>query len=427
MVILKVDCKRLDINCRHSVALTGVDRHRKRVVMALFRRLERAHAEFVNNGEDFEARGVRRYTRRVIEEYLSISTVPQKVYIRYRGVRLGIDSESIQEGMLAASYRFKSREQLRRLAVGFNLPAFFVIPNRGFKFRGEELLLIALECCALGIRYLNLQQKYKIHHSNLCRGVNYFAGWMQDNWGYLLRDHMEFWGEYLEDSRNVIRDKMLTHYNFDVTANDQDVFKVAMFIDCTIVPSSRTGGGPMNPGIFALRYPYIVQEAFYNGWKKCHGIKKQSIGLANGMAFQVSKGYSCRRHDLHILDESNVDARLVELTSENPPSEQFTCYGDSAYPQMQRISCKRDGDEHVALNSAMNGCRESIEWMYGDLSRYWKVIGKKNAFHLLTDFEKANDLIDLCFQFNNAWNAMNHNQASQWFQCPPPSFEFYTL
>lgn len=31
------------------------------------------------------------------------------------------------------------------------------------------------------------------------------------------------------------------------------------------------------------------------------------------------------------------------------------------------ISCKRDGDEHEALNSAMNGCRESIEWMYGPI------------------------------------------------------------
>jgi DDE superfamily endonuclease len=143
------------------------------------------------------------------------------------------------------------------------------------------------------------------------------------------------------------------------------------------------------------------------------------------MAYQVSKGYSCRRHDLHILDESDIYARLVELTSERPADEHFTCYGDSAYPQMQRITCKREGEEHSDFNAAMNGCRESIEWMYGDLTRYWKVISRKNAFHLLTGFKKADNLIDLCFQLNNAWNTMNHNQASQWFQCPPPSFEQY--
>lgn len=336
MVVTKLDCKKVDVNCRHSVALTGLDRHKKRIIMALFRRLQRVHAEFINVGNDVDARRVRRFIRRAIEEYVNISTVPRKIYIQYAGDRIRIDSPEIQDGMIAADYRFKTRNQLTRLAVGFQLPAFFVLPCGGYRFHGEELLLIALERCSLGKRYLDLQQKYKIHHATICRGVNYFAEWMQENWGYLLRDNIEFWGEYLEESKDAIKAKMLSHYNFDVEAHDQEEFKVSMFIDCTIIPSSRTGGGPMNAGIFAQRYPYIVQEAFYNGWKKCHGIKKQSIGLANGMAFQVSKGYSCRRHDLHILDESDIDARLVELTSERPADEHFTCYGDSAYPQMQK-------------------------------------------------------------------------------------------
>jgi hypothetical protein len=64
-----------------------------------------------------------------------------------------------------------------------------------------------------------------------------------------------------------------------------------------------------------------------------------------------------------------------------------------------------------------------------DVSRphsIWRVIGRKNAFHLLTGFETADDLMKLCFTFNNAWNTMNHNETSQWFRCPPPSFEVYT-
>ena len=150
-------------------------------------------------------------------------------------------------------------------------------------------------------------------------------------------------------------------------------FLVSLFIDCTIIPSCRTGGGPMVPGVHAPRYPYLVQEAMYNGWKKCHGIKKQSIGLANGMAFQVSKGYSCRSHDLHLLDKSDINDRLVELTSERPPAEHCSCYGDSAYPQQDRICCKRDGNKFSELNEAMNGCRKSIEWMHRDLTQYWRV------------------------------------------------------
>ena len=94
---------------------------------------------------------------------------------------------------------------------------------------------------------------------------------MKENWEYLQRDNIEFWGEYLEESKDAIEAKMLSHYDFDVEAYDPDEFKVSMIIDSTILPSSRTGGGPSST-IFAQRFPYIVEEAFYNGWKKCHGI-----------------------------------------------------------------------------------------------------------------------------------------------------------
>ena len=67
---------------------------------------------------------------------------------------------------------------------------------------------------------------------------------------------------------------------------------------------------------------------------------------------------------MHLLDDSNTDDRLVELTADDDPSEQYTCYGNSAYPQTQRITCSRDGVEFSDLKKAMNGCRESIEWMY---------------------------------------------------------------
>jgi hypothetical protein len=82
------------------------------------------------------------------------------------------------------------------------------------------------------------------------------------------------------------------------------------------------------------------------------------------MAFHVSRGYSCRRHDLYVLNVSGIDDRLAYLTEDDHPDDQFTCYGDSAYPESRRITCRRDGVEFSDLNKAMNGCRETIEWMY---------------------------------------------------------------
>ena len=86
MMVTNRNCKKVDVNCRHGVALTGLDRHKERVVMALFRRLQRVHAEFINVGNDVEARRVRRFIRRVIKEYVNISTVPQKITFSMQGI-----------------------------------------------------------------------------------------------------------------------------------------------------------------------------------------------------------------------------------------------------------------------------------------------------------------------------------------------------
>ena len=183
MVIYKTNSKGLDINCRHSVALTGMDRHQKRVLVAIFLRV---HDNYVGEIDENRRRIGLRFMRAITRQFMSVATIPRKIYIRYAGERLSVDSPNIEEGKIAADYRFKSRDQLHRLMAGFRIPAFFIIPNVGYRFSGEELFLIALERCALGSRFLDLQEKYKIHHSAICRGVIHFARWMNENWGYLL-------------------------------------------------------------------------------------------------------------------------------------------------------------------------------------------------------------------------------------------------
>jgi DDE superfamily endonuclease len=423
MVKVKKESKHFDINCRHSLALTGHDRRRKKVAMSLFMRLVENHGVLIANNDGVAARRTRRFMKMAIAEYVRASTVEIPVYIRFAGERLRIFSASLEDGKIGVDYRFKTRAQIKTFYECFQIPAVFVIPEVGYRFHGEELLLLALERCATGARYVDLQEKYHVHHGTICRGINHFAKWMNEKWGYLLRDNFAFWKPHLRTSNLAIKEKLLTKYNFNCDERLGEDFLVAMFIDCTIIPTCRPGGGPMAPGPNAPRYPYLIQEAYYNGWKKAHGIKKQAIGLANGMAFQVSEGYSCRRHDLHLLGESDIDDRLFDLTLGDAPSEHYTCYGDSAYPEMLRISCSRDGEDYSDYNKAMNGCRESIEWMFRDLGQYWKIIGNKNAFKLLLGFEKADNLIDLCFNFGNAWNAMNYNLCSQWFECRPPSIQ----
>lgn len=75
--------------------------------------------------------------------------------------------------------------------------------------------------------------------------------------------------------------KMNDQYNVEVEGMDDlgRGFKIAPLIDCMTVASDRTGGGPTTPGKFAERFPLL-------------------------------EGYSCRRHDIHLLGGTDMNSKL---------------------------------------------------------------------------------------------------------------------
>ena len=419
MVVFKRAAEELDINCRHSGALTGHDRYARRI---LFRILEYLRDQLVlQNGNPAGRKRIWRMTKSCVRKLLSIISIPQLVVVNYNGDRLRINSEVTQDAMIPIKYRFKNRSQLWELHDNLHIPQWFIIPLGGHRIHGQEMLLMALERCALGSRLIDMQQKYHIYHSVIGKALHNFALWMQDNWGYLIHDNNEFWMPYLRTSCEAIRNKLLDHYDVEVDeiGDGEDGFLIAQFIDCIIIPSSRTGGGPMTPGKFAARFPYLVQEAFYSGWAKVHGIKKQAMGMANGMAFNIIKGYSCRRYDMHLLADTDMNSILEDETM-------FMCFGDSVYPHMSRITSRNNVDLFNEINAGLNGCRITIEWMFRDLTIMWKLVASKDILKLLGGFVQCDNLIDLCFIFCNAHNCMNSNEISQWFEMMPPTFTVYT-
>lgn len=60
---------------------------------------------------------------------------------------------------------------------------------------------------------------------------------------------------------------------------------MAAFHDCTVIQSTTwPGGGPRADG---TRNDNHIQMAFYNGWKKHHGIKFQSVELPNDLCMDL--------------------------------------------------------------------------------------------------------------------------------------------
>jgi hypothetical protein len=216
MVIMKRASKELDINRRHSSALTGNERVMNKLLMEILERLQLQRDDQILLGNPAGVRRIWRMTRIRIHNLIACVTIPHYVIIEYNGERLRINSRSISDAMIAVTYRFKTRQQLRDIFTHFQIPLWFRLPSGGHKLHGEEVLLMTLERCALGTRLIDMQQKYHVYHSIIGRATHMFAKWMQDNWGYLIHDNIDFWVPYLAESCEAIKQKVDEHYNVQV-------------------------------------------------------------------------------------------------------------------------------------------------------------------------------------------------------------------
>jgi hypothetical protein len=151
-------------------------------------------------------------------------------------------------------------------------------------------------------------------------------------------------------------------------------FCIFSFTDNTMNASCRPGGGPQRDGTNAPRNDPLIQRAFYNGWKKLHGIKFQTVDLPNGMNFMVWGPFSVRHNKLWALRHSELNQKISTCQNEN--DMQYSTYGDSAYVNLSL--------SHVWARHKYNPCterenlkirvlssfRECIEWDYGDVGRF---------------------------------------------------------
>ena len=96
-------------------------------------------------------------------------------------------------------------------------------------------------------------------------------------------DNMHFWLNRIPSMADAIRMKMEEKGCYFPPGD----FPFFGFIDNTMNATCRPGGGPTRDGINAPRNNPEIQRAWYNGWKKFHGMKWQTIDLPNGLNFKV--------------------------------------------------------------------------------------------------------------------------------------------
>ena len=266
-----------------------------------------------------------------------------------RGISATIDAW--EEIHIPDDLRVDSREDLRLLFTGFQFPAKVVSKNRT-TFTGEEVFLFGIYRLVHPGKYAqrDIREHFGFNNPSLCsQCFHLFLKHMTYNRGYLLTNNVEYWTPYLEASAEAIRAKCLEKGCYFTPGT----FCIFAFIDNTMNGTCRPGGGPTRDGENAPRNDPLIQQAWYNGWKKLHGMKWQSIDLPNGMNYHVWGAVSVRHNDMFTLRHSNINEIIA--AAQRGREFQFCVYGDSAYAAL--------GKSHLRArhNFENNTVRETLE------------------------------------------------------------------
>lgn len=191
-----------------------------------------------------------------------------------------------------------------------------------------------------------------------------------------------------------------------ITAKGSPLHNCVGFLDGTVRPICR---------------PTKYQRMVFNGHKRVHALKFQSMIFPNGLIAHLYGPMCGRRHDCALLRESG----LMPLFYARAPN--FTLYGDKGYPIQQSLIAPYRGigltQQQENFNREMSKIRTSVEWGFGKILTYFAFLDfKKNQKILLQPVGKQYLLGGL---LTNCHTCLYSSVCSDYFQCSPPTLEAY--
>ena len=287
-------------------------------------------------------------------------------------------------------------------------------------------------------------------------GYRLFIHYLDDRYNDLIGPRgMEKWGPQLPEMANKIRlkvaqdkwwyDAATQQYNLETCGVyfEPNKFSVAGFVDCKDWKICRPGSGPNNkpfPHVGAQRNPnwYTKQRAFFGGHHRQHGVKTLAFTLPNGLTASVFGPCSSRRHDLKLLEWSEIDdiLRDFQTTFMNlTPAEFFSFYGDSAFfgpwacirSRHQPINFVPLTVREIAENKVMSKVRQTIEHDFGSITQHWKAANEwYNSNKLECSAQEVCAKLRVLHLLQNCLVCCRGaSKTSTTFGCNPPNLEDY--
>ena len=313
------------------------------------------------------------------------------------GARFRLDAQS--DASCLSMFRF-TKAEIRRMCRLLQLPGTTTARNRT-TWTAEEGLCIVLRRLAYPCRLADLLPIFGRWKPELSIIINTVCKQICDKWSGLVTDFTK--AHFLTEER-------LQSYAAAVSARSP-LTNCFGFIDGTVRAICR---------------PTVGQKSFYNGHKRHHGLKFQTVVTPDGIIAHMYGPLEGCRHDSAMLRESGLFAQLNSLPA--PPEGGVYCiYGDPAYPLRPQLLCPYKGDQltdaQAAFNKEMSAVRIAVEWAYGKTIQLFAFLDFKKNLKLL--LQPVGMYYYTGVLLTNCHTCLHGGEINKLFDLQPPSLEEY--
>ena len=169
--------------------------------------------------------------------------------------------------------------------------------------------------------------------------------------------------------------------------------------------------GPVRP----ICRPGTLQRTLYNGHKRVHAIKFQSVVAPNGLIANLYGPVEGRRHDSGMLADSGILPQL-RLYSRTPAGDPLCIYGDMGYPLRMQLQTQ-------IFNTSMSSVKTSVEWVFGDIVNYFSFMDFRKSLKI--GLSAIGKMYIVCALLTTARTCFYSSTTSNFFNLPPPSIHEY--
>ena len=132
--------------------------------------------------------------------------------------------------------------------------------------------------------------------------------------------------------------------------------------------------------------PLYHQWSIYTHFKKCHGVKFQSVTVPEGFIACLQGPWPSKTHDAHMLCDSGLIEKLEENMPANGNGMVYAMYGDLAYVQsiylLSGFHKPPTGSDEALFNRQMSSIQITVEWGFRDMVDKWKFLDFHSAMKI---------------------------------------------